>query len=173
MVLKPDPLYKSYMQSLMPYERLTNPANKDLLALKLKEAVLILLQANPALAEVLFDFSEPGKIDLEAFMNENFHFNVKLKRFAYLTGEAWLPSSAILKRSSIFLPSRWLQRRRLQEAHYLISEKGLPLQIFTWNWGLKTCRIFSFAFREDVWGGAVENSQQIHQSTVEQLTVVG
>jgi hypothetical protein len=33
-------------------------------------------------------FSEPGKIDLEAFMNRNFHFDVSLERFAYLTGRS-------------------------------------------------------------------------------------
>src|SRR5919199_1743280 len=68
MPLKPDPLYKSYMDSLRPYEQLNQPGNEQLLALKLNEAIFILLKANPELKEVLFDFSEPGKIDLEAFM---------------------------------------------------------------------------------------------------------
>jgi len=86
--LKPSPLYKSYMDSLMPYEQLNDAGHASLLSIKAKEAILILLQANPELAPVLFDFSEPGKIDLEAFMNKNFHFNVELKRFAYLTGRS-------------------------------------------------------------------------------------
>jgi AraC-like DNA-binding protein len=148
MVLKPDPLYKSYMQSLMPYERLTNPANKDLLALKLKEAVLILLQANPALADVLFDFSEPGKIDLEAFMNENFHFNVELKRFAYLTGRSLATFKRDFEKIFHISPSRWLQRRRLQEAHYLISTKGAAPSNIYLELGFEDLSHFSFAFKK-------------------------
>ena len=41
-----------------------------LLALKVREALLVLLQTNPELRDVLFDFSEPGKIDLAAFMEK-------------------------------------------------------------------------------------------------------
>ncbi|WP_245326203.1 AraC family transcriptional regulator [Hymenobacter wooponensis] len=97
--LQMNPLYKSYLASLQPYEHLTEPGNEGLLALKLREAILLLLKSNPELKEVLFDFSDPGKLDLEAFMSRNFHFNVQLRRFAYLTAGAWPPSSAILRRS--------------------------------------------------------------------------
>ncbi|MGY0037779.1 hypothetical protein [Pedobacter sp. NJ-S-72] len=60
--LKPEPLYKSFMDSLVPYQ-LGQPENEKLLSLKLREAILILLQTNPELAGTLFDFAEPGKID--------------------------------------------------------------------------------------------------------------
>jgi hypothetical protein len=82
----------------------------------MREAILLLFKVNPETKDILFDFSEPGKIDLEAFMNKNFHFNVDLNRFAYLTGR----SLATFKRDfeKIFgtSPNRWLQQRRLREA---------------------------------------------------------
>jgi AraC-like DNA-binding protein len=57
-------------------------------------------------------------------MLKNYHFNVHLNRFAYLTGR----SVATFKRDfeKIFntTPSRWLQQQRLREAYYLIKEKG-------------------------------------------------
>lgn len=147
-LLKADPLYKSFMQSLMPYDQLHRYGNKDLLALKLKEAILVLLQANPELRDVLFDFSEPGKIDLEAFMNRNFYFNVELKRFAYLTGR----SLATFKRDfgKIFhsSPSRWLQQRRLKEAYYLIKEKGAAPSDVYLELGFEDLSHFSFAFKK-------------------------
>ncbi len=67
--LNSNALYKSYMDSLLPYLQLDQPGNESLLSTKLKEAMLLLLKVNPELKDVLFDFSEPGKIDLEAFMN--------------------------------------------------------------------------------------------------------
>jgi hypothetical protein len=76
---------------LTPYLDGVNGANhigNALATLKVKEAAMILLETNPALKDILFDVSEPGKIDLEAYMNEHYKFNVDLNRFAYLTGRS-------------------------------------------------------------------------------------
>ena len=146
--LKSDPLYKSFMESLMPYLLTEQAENTRLQELKLKEAILILLQVNPELKDVLFDFSEPGKIDLEGFMNKNFHFNVQLKRFAYLTGR----SLATFKRDfdKVFnsSPNRWLQQKRLQEAYYLIKEKGKAVSEVYLEMGFEDLSHFSFAFKK-------------------------
>lgn len=148
LVLKPDPLYKSYMDSLMPYQQSDLSINDNLQSLKLREAILILLQANPELKDILFDFSEPGKIDLEAFMNKNFHFNVQLKRFAYLTGRSLATFKRDFEKIFHISPSRWLLQRRLQEAHYLIREKGqLPSDVYL-ELGFEDLSHFSFAFKK-------------------------
>jgi len=82
-------ILSAYMDSLRIYEPVFKQAGTErLFAVKQKEAILLLLQAKPELANILFDFSEPGKIDLEEFMNRNYHFNVELRRFAYLTGRS-------------------------------------------------------------------------------------
>jgi AraC-like DNA-binding protein len=146
--LKPDPLYKSYIESLLPYHNSNHPINNELQSLKLKEVILILLQANPELKDVLFDFSEPGKIDLEAFMNKNFHFNVQLKRFAYLTGRSLATFKRDFERIFHISPSRWLLKRRLQEAHYLIKEKGQPPSEVYLELGFEDLSHFSFAFKK-------------------------
>ncbi|GAB3030544.1 helix-turn-helix domain-containing protein [Spirosoma pulveris] len=146
--LPSNELFTSYIESLRPYHQLQQPGNENLLSLKLREAIFILLKTNPELADVLFDFTEPGKIDLEAFMNKNFHFNVELKRFAYLTGR----SLATFKRDfeKIFhqSPSNWLVHRRLQEAYYLIKEKGkAPSEVYL-DLGFEDLSHFSFAFKK-------------------------
>lgn len=148
MELKPEPLFKSFMESLQPYLKGNQLINQQLQELKRSEALLLLLQAYPELADSLFDFQEPGKIDLEEFMNRNFHFNVQLKRFAYLTGR----SLATFKRDfdQIFhtSPSKWLLQRRLQEAHYLIAEKGrAPADVYL-ETGFEDLSHFSFAFKK-------------------------
>jgi len=146
--LKPNPLYKSFMDSLLPYLQSGQPISMELQALKLKEAILILLQGNPELKNILFDFNEPGKIDLEAFMNRNYHFNVQMQRFAYLTGR----SLATFKRDfeKIFhnTPGRWLLQKRLQEAYFLIKEKGkAPSDVYL-DLGFEDLSHFSFAFKK-------------------------
>jgi AraC-like DNA-binding protein len=109
---------------------------------------MILLQTNPELKDVLFDFSEPGKIDLERYMNEHYKFNVDIKRFAYLTGR----SLATFKRDFVKIfnipPNRWLQQKRLNDAWYLIKEKGWRTSDVYMEVGFKDFSHFSFAFKK-------------------------
>lgn len=145
--LKHDGLYKSFMQSLLPYQQDDIVMSDKLQDLKLREAILLLLQAQPELKDILFDFSEPGKIDLEGFMEKNFHFNVQLKRFAYLTGRSLATFKRDFDRIFNITPSRWLQQRRLQEAHYLIKEQGkAPSDVYL-ELGFEDLSHFSFAFK--------------------------
>jgi AraC-like DNA-binding protein len=142
------PLYQSYLASLRPYEQLAQPDHAALLALKVREAVLVLLQVNPELRDIMFDFSEPGKIDLEAFMQKNFRFNVALSRFAYLTGRSLATFKRDFERLFHLSPSRWLVQRRLQEAHYLLREKGkAPSEVYL-EVGFEDLSHFSFAFKK-------------------------
>ncbi|WP_184546502.1 AraC family transcriptional regulator [Mucilaginibacter sp. FT3.2] len=147
-VLKPNALYKSFMDSLIPYQQSGHAIGNELQRLKLREAILILLQANPELKDVLFDFSEPGKIDLEGFMNKNYQFNVELKRFAYLTGRSLATFKRDFDKIFHITPSRWLQQRRLQQARYLIKEKGrAPSEVYL-ELGFEDLSHFSFAFKK-------------------------
>lgn len=142
------PLLKSYMQSLQPYDKLPQTFNDVLLSLKIKEAIAILLQVNPQLKDVLFDLSDPGKMDLEAFMNKNFHFNVSLDRFAYLTGRSLSTFKRDFEKTFNEPPGRWLQHRRLQEAYYRIKEKGAaPSDVYN-DVGFEDLSHFSFAFKK-------------------------
>lgn len=143
-----DPLLKSYIDSLLPYENVNKPFNKSLLDLKLKEAIMVVLQTRPDLKDVMFDFDAPGKIDLAAFMNKNFHFNVQLSRFAYLTGRSLASFKRDFEKIFHTSPSRWLQKRRLEEAHYLIKNKGkAPSDVYL-DLGFEDLSHFSFAFKK-------------------------
>lgn len=145
--LAPHPLYKSFMESLITYLEVEQENNEALFNLKIKEAVHLLLKVNPELKDILFDFTEPGKIDLEAFMNKNFHFNVQMHRFAYLTGR----SLATFKRDfqKIFqqAPGKWLLNKRLQEAYYLISQGNPPSEVYI-GVGFEDLSHFSFSFKK-------------------------
>jgi AraC-like DNA-binding protein len=146
--LKSDKLLKSFADSLMPYREFQPPNNVQLMSLKLKEAILVLLQTNPAMKDILFDFSDPGKIDLEGFMNQNFHFNVQLKRFAYLTGRSLATFKRDFEKIFHISPSRWLLQKRLEAAHYLIKEEGKAPSEAYLETGFEDLSHFSFAFKK-------------------------
>ncbi|WP_342646489.1 AraC family transcriptional regulator [Mucilaginibacter sp. CSA2-8R] len=148
-VLQHNPLYQSFLHSLQPYEQLSGHAfHQDLIQLKVKEALLILLKTNPDLKEVLFDFTDPGKIDLEAFMIKNYKFNVSLPRFAYLTGRSLATFKRDFEKLFHTTPSKWLQQQRLKEAYHLIKEKGRrPSEVYL-EVGFEDLSHFSFVFKK-------------------------
>jgi AraC-like DNA-binding protein len=145
----PSSAIGNYMRSLLAYETiLKHKGADDLLLLKQKEAILLLLKLVPAFKNVLFDFSEPGKIDLEAFMEKNYHFNVLLKRFAYLTGRSLATFKRDFEKIYRTTPSRWLQQRRLQEAYHRIKElKKTPSDLYL-ELGFENLSHFSFVFKK-------------------------
>lgn len=139
----------AFMKTLMSYEDLVGKkGTAELFKLKQKEALILIIQLEPNLKNILFDFREPHKIDLEAFMNKNYHFNVQLDRFAYLTGR----SLAAFKRDfqSVFgtSPGRWIQQKRLKQAYYLIKEKGRSASDVYIDVGFEDLSHFSYAFKK-------------------------
>lgn len=109
---------------------------------------MILLETAPYLKDSLFDFTEPGKIDLEQFMNQNFRFNVRMNRFAYLTGRSLATFKRDFQKVFQSSPSKWLLQRRLSEAHYLIKDKGkAPADVYL-ELGFENLSHFSFAFKK-------------------------
>ena len=140
--------YIGFMKSLVSYLPINQENDEKLFNLKIKEAVHLLLKINPELANILFDFNEPGKIDLEAFMNKNFHFNVQISRFAYLTGRSLATYKRDFQKIFMQAPGQWLLSRRLQEAYYLIKEKGkTPSEVYL-EVGFEDLSHFSFAFKK-------------------------
>ncbi len=141
-------LLPGFIQSWQRYQASSAAPDSALLDLKYEELLIILLQEQPALAGVLLDFAAPQKINLEAFMNRHYSFNVRISRFAHLTGR----SLSAFKRdfSAIFgtTPARWLVQRRLQEAHFLIEKKGRKASDIYLDLGFENLSHFSFAFKK-------------------------
>ncbi|KXH85891.1 helix-turn-helix domain-containing protein [Chryseobacterium kwangjuense] len=138
---------KYFMESLLQYQDLLENKSPELALLKQKEALILLFGHDPLLKNILYDVSAPYKIDLEGFMLRNYHFNVKLDRFAYLTGR----SLAAFKRDfeKIFgtAPRKWLLEKRLQEAHYLLENGKKSSDIYL-DLGFEDLSHFSYAFKK-------------------------
>jgi len=141
-------LLKSYFTSLAPYLDDKNSRFQQISRIKIMEAVSILLDIAPAFADVLFDFAEAGKIDLEGLMQKNFRYNVSLPDFARLTGR----SISSFKRdfSKVFgtTPYEWLKDRRLEEAYYLIDKEHLSAGDAAFLSGFVNYSHFSRSFKE-------------------------
>lgn len=145
--VSPHPFWSSFFQSLEPYLNQPGDMPPELPRLKQQEAFYLLRSLQSGVDHLLADFSLPGKIDLEAFMQQNYLFNLPLPRFAYLTGR----SLSSFKRdfSHIFqmTPQRWLTYKRLELAHYLIQTQHLkPSEAYV-EVGFENLSHFSAAFK--------------------------
>lgn len=149
-LLKQDPFYKSFADSLTPYMEIpAEQIDPPLAQLKVREAILLLLRLNGQVKDLLFDFNEPGKIDLEEFMTRHFAFNVEMKQFAYLTGRSLATFKRDFEKIFHTSPGKWLQQKRLAQAYYLIKEKGeKPSDVYL-EVGFEDLSHFSFAFKKE------------------------
>jgi AraC family transcriptional regulator, exoenzyme S synthesis regulatory protein ExsA len=141
---------KSFMQSMLVYEEMQKDREvAGVLQLKLKEPLLLLLLYKPSLKDALFDFSEPYRIDLETFMEKNYHFNVQLERFAYLTGRSLSTFKRDFEKIFRQTPSRWLLHRRLKEAYELITRQGKKASDIYLDLGFEDLSHFSYVFKKE------------------------
>ncbi|SEL00199.1 helix-turn-helix domain-containing protein [Parapedobacter koreensis] len=150
-----DPFMKGYFDSLMPYFEHPEQLTETLASLKTTEAIALLLR-NPSLKNLLFDFSEPFKIDLEAYMNRHFTYNVPLEQFARLTGRSLSTFKRDFAKTFRTPPERWLQKRRLEQAHYLITQRHQrPSEVYL-EVGFENFSHFSTAFKKEFGQNASE-----------------
>jgi AraC-like DNA-binding protein len=147
-LLTPNRLFHNYIDSLLPYLQNSHQISGDLVKIKVKEAILIFMEANPKLKNILFDFSEPGKIDLEAYMNEHYQYNGDLNHFAYLTGRSLSTFKRDFEKIYKTTPNRWLLQKRLEDAYYLITEKKMRSMDVYLDVGFKDYSHFSVAFKK-------------------------
>ncbi|WP_346317862.1 AraC family transcriptional regulator [Chitinophaga sp. YIM B06452] len=139
----------AFFQSLLPYirhpeEKITHTVGM----LKVKEAVYLLLNTMPALRELLFDFSEPYKMDLEKFMVLNFHYNIPLEQFARLTGRSLAGFKRDFQKIFGMAPRQWLLERRLAEARHLIEKKNKKPSAIYLDLGFESLSHFSHSFKK-------------------------
>lgn len=142
------PLLESCLASLIPYFEMQENFPENIASLKINEAINILSNINENIDSVLSNFQEPGKIDLAAFMEKNFIFNMPLEKFGYLTGRSLTTFKRDFHKIFNMTPQRWLTQKRLELAHYQLTEKQKrPIDVY-YEIGFENLSHFSFAFKK-------------------------
>jgi len=139
-------LLKNYFESLPAYQ---DAAAADfLIKLKIEEGIFLLLNRHPELQDALFNFQQPAKADLEIYMNANFRYNIEMKHFALLTGRSLAAFKRDFNKTFNMSPNRWLVKRRLEEARYLIKKKRKKVLEVYREVGFEDLSHFSYAFKK-------------------------
>lgn len=78
----------SLFNSMLPYFDVNIVPQLKLMELKLQESVYSLLSIDKIFYQILFDFTEPWKIDILDFMENNFMYELSMEEFASFTGRS-------------------------------------------------------------------------------------
>lgn len=146
--LDKHPLLDSFFNSLIPYFDLQDELPREIVSMKIEEAVTILRSINKNVDRLFADFSEPGKVNLVEFMEKNFMFNMPLEKFGYLTGRSIATFNRDFRKAFHVTPQKWLTQKRLELAHYQIMEKRRkPVEVYL-EAGFENLSHFSKAFKK-------------------------
>lgn len=143
-----DPFLKGFFDSIVPYFENPDALTENLARIKTNEIIELLIKKTQ-IQNLLFNFQDDFKIDLEAYMNRNFTHNIPLEQFAKLTGR----SISTFKRDfqEIFkeTPSKWLIKKRLELAHFLITKQNKkPVEVY-YDVGFVSFAHFSRTFKAE------------------------
>lgn len=158
------PLLESCLASLIPYFEIQENFPENIASLKITEAISILRTIDRDIDVILANFDEPYKIDLIAFMEKNFMFNMPLEKFGYLTGRSLTTFKRDFHKAFNVTPQRWLTKKRLELAHYQLTEKNKkPVDIY-FETGFENLSHFSFAFKKQ-FGYSPTELQKINKNS--------
>ncbi|MCC8089359.1 MAG: AraC family transcriptional regulator [Rikenellaceae bacterium] len=146
--LPQTPELESLFSSMVPYFNTTVKPNDDLMQLKLYEGLLALLHIDNRFAPTLFDFTEPWKIDILDFMNQNYMYDFTLEDLANFTGRSLATFKRDFRKISDLTPQKWLIRKRLEVAYELMKQGGKKVQDVYSEVGFKNPSHFSTAFKK-------------------------
>ncbi|OKS88761.1 hypothetical protein RG47T_4239 [Mucilaginibacter polytrichastri] len=145
--LSDDIFIKGYFDSVLPYFNTDVPLTDLMANLKTNEAIALLLR-HDSLSNLLFDFSASFKIDLEAFMSQNYTYNIPIKQFALLTGRSLATFKRDFKKVFQNSPEKWLVQKRLEQAHFLIAQQNQTPSAVYLNVGFENLAHFSTSFKK-------------------------
>lgn len=138
----------SLFASMTPYFDPQVKPRGDFMELKLQEGLLALLHIDERFASRLFDFSQPWKIDILEFLNENYMHEFSMEDLAHYTGRSLATFKRDFKKISDLTPEKWLIRKRLEVAYAKMKEGGRKVVEVYAEVGFKNPSHFSTAFKK-------------------------
>ena len=143
---KPD--ITSLFQSLTPYFDSNIKPTEEVINLKLQEGIYALLNKNKHFFPILFDFTEPWKIDIMDFMNENYMYELTMEEIASYTGRSLATFKRDFSKICDTKPQKWIIKKRLQIAYDKLQNQSKKVSDVYVEVGFKNLSHFYSAFKK-------------------------
>lgn len=142
------PNIKSLFISMLPYFDSEVEPLEEVMKFKQQEGVLTLLNMDKSFYPTLFDFTEPWKIDILDFLNDNYMYEFSLEEIASYTGRSLATFKRDFKKISNISPQRWLIQKRLEVANEKLKCEGKTVSEVYVEVGFKNRSHFATAFKK-------------------------
>lgn len=139
---------ESLFHSMKPYFDSDKEPAKELMQLKLHEGVYSLLSIDKRFYPALFDFTEPWKIDIMDYLEDNYMFDLSVEQIAGFTGRSLAAFKRDFKKISELPPQKWLMEKRLKVAHDKIRNENRKVSDVYLEVGFKNLSHFSNAYKK-------------------------
>jgi AraC-like DNA-binding protein len=144
--VRPD--ITSLFESMTPYFDSSIQPTDELLKLKITEGVYALLNTDKSFYSSLFDFTEPWKIDILGFLNENYMYELSLEEIARYTGRSLATFKRDFSKISDLSPQKWLIRKRLEVSYNKLQEENKKVSDVYTEVGFKNLTHFYSAYKK-------------------------
>lgn len=129
-VFSQDPFLKGFFDSVIPYFENPDALTANLATIKTIELIELLIKKTQ-MQNILFNFQHDFKIDIGAYMNRNYMHNIPIEQFAKLTGRSLSTFKRDFQQIFNETPNKWLMKKRLELAYYLISRQNKkPTEVY-------------------------------------------
>jgi len=146
--LPETPDIKGLFLSMTPYFNSEVIPSEDIMKLKMLEGIHSLLNIDQKFFPTLFDFTQPWKIDILDFLNENYMYELTIEDIASFTGRSLSTFKRDFKKISDTSPEKWLMQRRLQAAKEMLRNEHKSITDIYIEVGFKNLSHFSNAFKK-------------------------
>lgn len=114
----------SLFQSLTPYFDEKVKPTEAIANLKLLEGIYAILNNSEIFYPILFDFTEPWKVDIMDFLNRHYADDLTMEQIAAYTGRSLATFKRDFTKISNLTPQKWLIKKRLEAAYIKLKEEG-------------------------------------------------
>ncbi len=146
-MVEPSNYLEGYFHSMLSYFRGFNRPPDHILALKLKELLITLMDCDPMLGAYFKSIAESGRPSLHEIMEKNFCYNLKLEDYAELSHRSLSTFKRDFRQLYKETPGKWLLKRRVRHAAHLIAHSGLNVTQIAFESGFEGLSHFSRAFK--------------------------
>ncbi len=140
-----------YIEDILFYFEHPQLANEDILILKTKEIILLLMQTKdaPRVLQILENLFSERTVDFKICIEAHIFSEISLAEYAQLTNMSL--SSFKRKFKSIYqtTPSNYIQQKRLEKSKELLTVSDLSIGNIAYKCGFKAISHFSKKFKEN------------------------
>lgn len=144
-------IVQSFFLSMLPHFGNYREPDPALLELKFKELVLTIADnaTNGDLRSYFHSLlQQPGSINLQQVMEENFCFNLKLEEYAKLSMRSLSSFKRDFQQTYGSTPGKWLLEKRLNHSLHLLTNAGKTVSEAAFESGFENNSHFTRAFRD-------------------------